>query len=325
MFEERDNAMSGGTWVDLEKRLKAAPDSLDWVTEGKTLKPLEQGDCASCWAMATISAVEGRYAIVTGKLKRFSVQELVDCTYEYTGSDTGCSGGWFTKSYKYMKTGGHLTLDADLPYNAKDGTCTSASLPNGFKAASLTAWKQEKNPTFDQMVVAIQDGPVSVGVKAQDDFFQYGTGIYYNPTCSTDLNHGLVGVGYSPSYIVLRNSWGYDWGQGGYVYFTRTHGNVCGLTSYMVWGTLTPNGGTDDDPAAIPESANGVCRDQEPEQCGEYGLIGCSDPMTSNFMKTNCRFTCKICTVPTGDDDCPPGEIKCGAECKAPSICQHSG
>ena len=59
MFEERENDMSGGTWVDLEKRLKAAPDSLDWVTEGKTLKPLEQGDCASCWAMATVSQMFG--------------------------------------------------------------------------------------------------------------------------------------------------------------------------------------------------------------------------------------------------------------------------
>lgn len=46
-----------------------------------------------------------------------------------------------------------------------DGACNAGSLPNGFKAASLTAWKQEKNPTFDQMVVAIQDGPVSVGIK----------------------------------------------------------------------------------------------------------------------------------------------------------------
>ena len=29
-----------------------------------------------------------------------------------------CNGGWFTKSYKYMKTGGHLTLASDLPYIA---------------------------------------------------------------------------------------------------------------------------------------------------------------------------------------------------------------
>lgn len=52
-------------------------------------------------------------------------------------------------------------------------------------------------------------------------------------------------------------SWGYDWGQGGYVYFTRSHGNVCGITSYMVYGTWTPTGDQDDDPAAIPESAKG--------------------------------------------------------------------
>ena len=55
------------------------------------------------------------------------------------------------------------TLQQPLP----DGSCNAGSLPNGFKAASLTAWKQERNPTFDQMVVAIQDGPVSVGIKVR--------------------------------------------------------------------------------------------------------------------------------------------------------------
>ena len=54
-------------------------------------------------------------------------------------------------------------------------------------------------------------------------------------------------------------------------------------------------------PSSDPSPA--VCRDQDPGQCGEYGLIGCSDPVTSNFMKTNCRFTCKVCTVPTGDGE----------------------
>ena len=54
MFEERGGDSSGGTWVDLAKRLKEGPDSLDWVSEGKTMQPLEQGNCASCWAMATV-------------------------------------------------------------------------------------------------------------------------------------------------------------------------------------------------------------------------------------------------------------------------------
>lgn len=84
MFEERMDSM-----VNWEERSMAVSDTKDWIKEGKTLKPMEQGTCASCWAMATVGAVESRYAIATGTLKRFSVQELVDCTYEYTGIDKG--------------------------------------------------------------------------------------------------------------------------------------------------------------------------------------------------------------------------------------------
>ena len=74
---------------EITKRLSQQPTNLDWVQKGYTTRPIDQGDCASCWAMATVAAVESRYAIATGKLKRFSAQELLDCSYEYTGQDRG--------------------------------------------------------------------------------------------------------------------------------------------------------------------------------------------------------------------------------------------
>ena len=48
-------------------------------------------------------------------------------------------------------------------------------------------------------------------------------------------------------------------------------------------------------------TTSAVCRDLDPLNCAEYGVIGCSDPVTSNFMKNNCRFTCKICGEPESD------------------------
>lgn len=46
--------------VHWAKRAAQLPAEKDWIREGKTLAPMEQGSCASCWAMATIGAVESR-------------------------------------------------------------------------------------------------------------------------------------------------------------------------------------------------------------------------------------------------------------------------
>ena len=54
MFEERNNIMDKRDFAELARR---APSAIDWIAEGKTLKPMEQGKCASCWAMATVSTL----------------------------------------------------------------------------------------------------------------------------------------------------------------------------------------------------------------------------------------------------------------------------
>lgn len=49
--------------------------------------------CGSCWAFATVGAVEGINALVTNATKAVSLseQELVDC--DRAGQDEGCNGG----------------------------------------------------------------------------------------------------------------------------------------------------------------------------------------------------------------------------------------
>lgn len=55
-----------------------------------------------------------------------------------------------------------------------------------------------------------------------------------SPKCGTDLNHGVFLVGYDTTgpvpYWIVKNSWGKDWGDDGYVKIAMIEGaGMCGI------------------------------------------------------------------------------------------------
>lgn len=53
-------------------------------------------------------------------------------------------------------------------------------------------------------------------------------------TCGTDLDHGVAVVGYGETseglkYWIVKNSWGSDWGDGGYIKMQRTEKKAEGM------------------------------------------------------------------------------------------------
>ena len=59
---------------------------------------------------------------------------------------------------------------------------------------------------------------------------RYTSGIY-KCTSPPRLDHAALVVGYTPTYWIVKNSWGPNWGNDGYVYIARGSGNVanCGI------------------------------------------------------------------------------------------------
>ena len=80
------------------------------------------------------------------------------------------------------------------------------------------------------------NGPLSVAVNAQGWRFYTG-GIYAGTTCSkkfNSLNHAVLLVGYGvdsttgTEYWIIKNSWGLNWGEEGYMRLVKGAGS-CGI------------------------------------------------------------------------------------------------
>jgi KDEL-tailed cysteine endopeptidase len=87
---------------------------------------------------------------------------------------------------------------------------------------------------------AIASGPVAVAIEADTIPFQfYGGGVFNSPTCGTDLDHAVVAIGYGADskgreYYIVRNSWGAEWGVGGYIHMAIIGDGpgICGIQMY---------------------------------------------------------------------------------------------
>ncbi len=82
------------------------------------------------------------------------------------------------------------------------------------------------------LMSALNSCPVSVAVEADQSSFQRYSGGTITSGCGTNLDHGVLAVGYDSSakYFLVKNSWGKSWGNSGYLQIS-TSGNVCGIHS----------------------------------------------------------------------------------------------
>ncbi|CAL9147323.1 oryzain alpha chain-like [Musa acuminata AAA Group] len=225
------------------------PESVDWRAKGAVAAVKDQGSCGSCWAFSTVGAVEGINQIVTGELITLSEQELVDCDNAY---NQGCNGGLMDYAFEFIINNKGIDTEDDYPYRARDGTCDQDR--KNAKVVSIDGYEGVPQNDEKALQKAVANQPVSVAIEAGGREFQlYQSGIFTG-RCGTKLDHGVVAVGYGTQngedYWIVRNSWGGDWGEAGYIRMERnlnTSTGKCGIAmeaSYPIKnGENPPNPG----------------------------------------------------------------------------------
>merc|ERR1719276_727686 len=207
-------------------------DEVDWRTKGAVTPVKNQGRCGSCWAFSTTGAVEGAYFNKHGELKSFAEQQLVDCAQKY--GNHGCQGGLMDLAFKYIEAGNPLMLEADYPYTAKNGRSCKYDKSQGV--GSVASFKDVQHMSVSQLKAALNIAPVSIAIEADKRVFQmYHSGVISGSACGTQLDHGVLAVGYGTlegqDFFLVKNSWGPSWGDHGYVRIAADSSNTCGILS----------------------------------------------------------------------------------------------
>ncbi|KAF1744179.1 hypothetical protein MXB_3035 [Myxobolus squamalis] len=209
------------------------PLDFDW-TKYDVLSPVEdQLYCGSCYAFSAIGAIESQFAIQTGILPSLSKQEIIDCSKNY--GNYACLGGYEESVYRYCMDHG-LSNSSDYPYYAAENQCSRENHNNSYKLQGYKGLTKGDEANLLRAIYYV--GPISIAFDSgHDEFNFYTSGIINIPSCTTyNRRHAVLAVGYNLTetpYLLVKNSFGTEWGIDGYFKISLFNHNMCGIAS---WG-----------------------------------------------------------------------------------------
>lgn len=214
---------------------------LDWSANGLVTPVKDQGNCGSCWDFAATAAYEASYLRRNNNVVDASEQYILDCATASTGQDIGtCDlGGLAANALEYYVRVGGLHENM-MPYAGYDQYCTKPQT-----SLSAVAWgfvdPAVEFPSVQQIKNALCTyGPLTTRMRIVSDNFRWYTGGVYNEYVASDdprysAGHAVLIVGWDDDRGAwrIKNSWGPNWGEDGYMWIAYGSNRIGRHTAWI--------------------------------------------------------------------------------------------
>jgi len=159
----------------------------------------------------------------------------------YSSGDTGSSGTCRSNSTfeGFRRPGGPLTQ------RKTDNLQAWGAAPklNPRGPAGMSSWRKLQENSYEPLLHALVSlGPLGVSVSA-NEWLDYGSGIFDDCSRHAVVSHAVVLLAYGSEngskYWMIKNSWGRDWGEQGYMRLLRHEdaSSWCGINYFPEYGT----------------------------------------------------------------------------------------
>ena len=233
---DHSNGKEQSTKRHSHKKTITASGIVDW-TGVYTGAVEEQKDCGCCWAFSTAEQIHSD-AVRAGLLtihQPLSVEQLVECDT----TDKGCTGGNPSTAFAYVIKAGGIALESKYPYTSSTGRVNQCGVKDMDYVVRVESYALISNES-DMIDYVSSTGPLSVCVDART-WKTYTGGVI--TTCGTEVDHcvQIVGIDNINGSWKVRNSWGTDWGEKGYIN-VQAGKDMCGITRRVIYSTVSKVG-----------------------------------------------------------------------------------
>jgi hypothetical protein len=209
----RDRVTDFASFVD------QLPASFNWKAQGKVTPAKDQQSCGSCWAFASVGALESKLLMKGKPAYNLSEQQQISCnTTMY-----GCSGG-SSSSLRFWETLGPMR-EGCTDYPSRDGSepaCSTLGSCARLPYRTLNYYTVDTSSPDEVKTSLYTDGPTYFRFDVYSDFYSFwgsasSGAVYTQSSGYYQGGHAVLLIGWSDSKgaWLLKNSWGKNAGPNG--------------------------------------------------------------------------------------------------------------